>query len=497
MRARGLGMFCVVALLAAASPEPPDVVYATYVGGKRKDGASAITVDSEGNTYLVGGTPSEDFPVTRGAFRTDNPVKNNDHIGFVTKVGPNGNQLVYSTLLGGVFRTVANTIAVDAEGMAYVGGGTCSINFPTTSGAFQTKALGGMTGLEACDGFLVKLGPAGRRLHYGTYYGGSGADNVTAVTIDDSGTVYLAGYTSSRDLPVTSSATQASLGGDSDGALAVFDATGAKLLHSSYLGGEGQDVLTGVKLGPDGMVYAVGFTASHDFPADGSPRWGPGGSVDGFLVRVNPGRGYQATFLRFGGSANDTVSGLDVDNAGNIYIVGTTWSADFPVTPNTRPRRYAGGRSDGYVVKIQGPRLETGQASVMWSRCLGGADDDALLAVSAGFVGSVFVGGNSSSRDFPVTENAFRPKLERSNDGVFARLGSESARVHFATFAGGDYARSPAKVNDRVTSITATASGRVYLTGSTKTIDHLITPGAAQVRPRGNTEPFVIQLRFR
>src|ERR1700724_1966283 len=98
----------------------PQLVYGTYLGGRDKECATAIAVDNSGTAYVVGRTPSPDFPVTPGAFSTATRVDNNDWTGFVSKISERGDHLLYSSFIGGNFRSSADALAVDLAGGAFV-----------------------------------------------------------------------------------------------------------------------------------------------------------------------------------------------------------------------------------------------------------------------------------------------------------------------------------------------------------------------------------------
>ncbi len=170
-------------------PLKPQVEYGTYIGGRDKDVTNSLAVDSSGNVWVAGSTPSPDFPVTAGAFKTRTSVNNDDSIGFVTKLSASGQRFVYSTFMGGSFRSTANGVAVDSSGNAVVVGSTCSDDFPVTANAIQRKFGGGLHGVEPCDGYVVKLNASGSRAIYATYFGGSDGDTVSAVAMNDAGEV--------------------------------------------------------------------------------------------------------------------------------------------------------------------------------------------------------------------------------------------------------------------------------------------------------------------
>lgn len=123
--------------------------YSTFLGGSGGEGGTSIAVDSFGRAYVTGGTSSTDFPVL-------NPIQ--AHLAgaqdaFVTKLSATGNALFFSTYLGGTANDVANSIRLDSQGNAFLGGATDSTNFPTTPGAFsQAKKQGS-------DGWVAKIIP--------------------------------------------------------------------------------------------------------------------------------------------------------------------------------------------------------------------------------------------------------------------------------------------------------------------------------------------------
>ena len=113
---------------------------------------------------------------------------------FVTKIDAAGSTLVYSTYLGGAGYDLADGLAVDSSGNAYVTGCTQSTNFPTAS-PLQASNGGG-----ACDGFVTKINAAGTALVYSTYLGGSGVDAGFGIAVDSSGNAYVDGFGQARPI---------------------------------------------------------------------------------------------------------------------------------------------------------------------------------------------------------------------------------------------------------------------------------------------------------
>jgi len=242
--------------LAGSAP----LLYSTYLGGSNDDRGFGVAVDSVGNAYVTGYTTSTDFPTTPGAFQT---IYAGGSDGFVTKLNPAGSMpLLYSTYLGGSGLDIAQAIAVNASGDAFVTGKT-SGSFPTTAGAFQTAFGGG-----GIDVFATRLNLSGSAPVYSTYLGGSGDDSGYGIALDGSGDAYLTGYTNSPNFPTTAGVFQNTFGGGLFDAFVtkLNPAGSAPLLYSSYLGGGGDDAGQGIAVDALLNAYLTGFTSSTNFP---------------------------------------------------------------------------------------------------------------------------------------------------------------------------------------------------------------------------------------
>jgi hypothetical protein len=180
------------------------LVYSTYLGGDQWDEATGITVDAAGRAVVVGSTLSARFPVKHAAQPHIAPsVGGAACDAFVTRLEPDGT-LSDSTFLGGNGRDSGGGVAVGRDGAVYVTGKTESPDFPTTDAT--RRGFGGV------DGFLSKVATDGT-LAYSSYLGGSGTDAASAVAVNASGVVTIAGSTASPDLPATPGAFQPSLRG--------------------------------------------------------------------------------------------------------------------------------------------------------------------------------------------------------------------------------------------------------------------------------------------
>jgi Beta-propeller repeat len=259
------------------------LIYSTYVGGRGNDNPLGIAVDANGAAYVTGWTTSINFPLAN-AFQAkfgglSIPIGTDDI--FVLKLNPAGTALEYSTYIGGTGSDEATRIAVDSAGSAYVTGTTTSLNFPVVNPFQSTLAQ-----LTGSDAFVVKLAPDGKSLIYSTYFGGFQNESGTGIAVDASGAAYIAGFTTSFDLP-TANEIQGFIGGDRDAFVAKFAPAGNVLVFSTFLGGTAADSATGLTIDTAGNAYVVGFTNSGDFNTANAVQSANAGGQDVFLAKLN------------------------------------------------------------------------------------------------------------------------------------------------------------------------------------------------------------------
>ncbi|MGE3913031.1 MAG: SBBP repeat-containing protein [Chloroflexota bacterium] len=342
------------AFVVKVNPAGTALVYGAYIGGSGFDQAYGIAVDAAGNAYVTGRAESSEatFPNGSGmaSFTSFDPTHNGGTgDAFVAKVNAAGTALAYVGFVGGNGYDYAYSVAVDAQGSAYVTGpaGSNEATFPNGNGMGSFTTFDNTYNGGDEDGFVVKVNPAGTGLLYASYIGGSGVDVGVGVAVDGSGHAYVTGGTTSMEgtfptgtgmgalknnvgvVPTFHGTTTVNQDGTfEDGFLVRVNAAGTALDYAGFLGGNGIDssppfsTETGVGVAVDaaGNAYVTGRTNSNEgtFP-DGLGMTLPtfdntygGGLADAFVVRVTPGGTCSLT-------ARQAAAGLTYANAAYQY----------------------------------------------------------------------------------------------------------------------------------------------------------------------------------
>jgi hypothetical protein len=380
------------------------LAWSTYLGGRDSERGTSIVVDWVGNVFVAGSSNgTNDFPTTPGALETRGGNA------FLTKLDSSGSTLIYSTYLPQAGD--ADAIAIDELGYAYVTGWTISEGLPTTSEAYD-RTYNGMS-----DVYLMKVDPAGATLVYCTYLGGAGPDFALGLALDPLGHAYVVGRTMSSDFPTTPAAVDTTYGGR-DAFVTKLDPNGANLVFSTFLGGTGEDVASGVAVDAVGHAHVTGATESTDFfTTAGAYDTSWNGSYDAFVTKLDAAGGLvYSTYL--GGITWDAGAGIAIDASGHAYVTGRTGSIDFPTTPGAFDTSY-NYLSDAFVTT-----LDINGAAVVSSTFLGGSNDDAGAAIALDSAGNAYVTGYTNSPNFPTTPGAFDARHEGTREAFVAKLGA-------------------------------------------------------------------------
>ena len=163
-----------------------------------------------------------------------------------------------------------------------------------------------------------------------------------------------------------------------------------------YLGGSGTDDCDGIAMDRAGDIYLACHSDSPNFPhlfAGRASR--PRGGMDAVVVKLEARTGRVVGATRTGGSVWDGAGSLEVAPDGSVYVLGSTQSADSPTTPDAVQSRFGGPDRDVFVLKLDRA------GKIAYSTLLGGSKNDETTGLVVGSDGRVFIGGVTTSDDFP------------------------------------------------------------------------------------------------
>jgi len=400
--------------LARLSADGRKLLAATYFGGSKQErNVYGMALDREGNVVITALTRSPDAPTTAGCFQPRYGGGPGDML--VAKLSADLTRTLWCTYVGGSGdESPRGGLTLDDQGAVYIVGTSTSADFPTTAGVVQEHLNGPR------DSVIAKLAPDGSRLEFSTFLGGSDEDDaIMGIRLDAAGRMYVTGHTKSRDFPVTPGAAQPQLGGQSDCYLASLSPDASRILYATYLGGSGNEFAEHRPfLLDDGCFLLSGFAGSDDFPTTpGAVQRQRGGDGDGFLTKLSAdGKAFVFSTL-LGGSQNDNLLMPTPDGRGNLIVVGSTASPDFPVTADALQPSFGGGNGDGVLAILSGDG-----SRVLYATFFGGSGEEMIRSVALGTGGELYLVGETFSDDFPVTPGALQSRHAGGGDTFVAKL---------------------------------------------------------------------------
>jgi len=368
-----------------------------------------MAMDEAGNIFVTGKTNSTDFPTTAGAYKETHLTSDTD--AFIAKLSGDLTTLLAATYFGGSLNEYYITIACDKAGHVFLAGATRSTDIPVTPGAIGDGFSGDAGGPYPSDVFLAKLDDDLTTLLAATYLGGSANEYPEDIELDQSGNVYVTGWTGSLGFPtVPGSYSTSFFGGTYDAFISKTNGDFTVLIASTFLGGTKWDFNNALALDTDNNVYVTGHTASVGFPvsddaydnvyANGS------GSIEGvnddaFVSKLD---GNLTTVLRstfLGGAGWDMGNALIVDSDGDVIVAGVTQDGGFPHTPDAHDTQYH-GLQDAFISRLDGELY-----TLSYSTYLGTSKNEIIGSMILDDDDIVFVAGITSSADFPTTALAY------------------------------------------------------------------------------------------
>jgi hypothetical protein len=473
MLIRCLPLFLAPLLCLAQSPS---LNSSTVFGGSEFDNITAVAYGPDGTIYVTGSTSSKDFHIRNAAQSSCNLSSNSACSDFfLARFSADGRDLLFSTYLGSDAKDEARALTVDRDGNVFVvanwaNSGQIAISRFTASGFFLNQVryrspnetfsaayaittdsqnriyiTGQTSEFEVAfpnDAYQRNIGPAfcpvqpsgyiavhafimrfsqDLTLERATYFGGSGNDIARAIAIGPDGDVWIAGETSSTNLPLVTpvqstnkGGAQACSGGDAFVARFNPDLTG--LRFSTFLGGSGSDSAAALAINSSGAPVLAGSTSSADFPSQSAHS----GGVDLFIahLKTTPPGIFKSTLI--GGSGDDYARAMAIDASGTFYLAGSTNSPDFPLASPYQAT--LGGCLPGQTAPCSDAFLAqvSSGGTVIFSTLLGGDGDDRALSLALSGDQKVLIGGEAQSRNFP-TYRAFQAiATGAAADGFFS-----------------------------------------------------------------------------
>ena len=415
------------AFVVKLSPDGAAQLYSTLIDGRKFDSAIGLKVDAQGNAYLTGTTGSTNFPLEAPFQDRINPgiATQPSYVlpdvlvaAFVLKLNAAGNALVFSTYLSGNNDDEGFDIAVSNNLRVYVTGYTFSTNFPVKN-EFQNNTI-----LSGKDAFITVFAADGQSLVYSSYL--RGTEQGSLVAVDGAGNAYITGIADSANLTTRGANGQppfrASRPGGDDAFVAKFNpfASGnSSLVYSTYLGGSGTDKGFGIAVDSSNQAYVTGITGSTNFPlqaAAGSTILDSTNVVNEAFVTCLNANGSGLIFSSFlGGSGQEEGFDIALDSTRNIYIGGKTNSTNFPLVNPVQATR-AGG-FDAFAV-----RVSPGGRAITFSSYLGGSSNEIVGGIAVDSLGSIYLGGETTSTNFPTTPGALQSTAQGGGDGFVAKI---------------------------------------------------------------------------
>jgi hypothetical protein len=427
---------------------------------------SAMTADAAGNTYVAASVGN--------SYASTN----------ILKFDPTGT-LLFNVSLGSTNTSIEpNAIALDATGDIYVAG-NAGVGLPTTSGAFQG------TGPNNGDntGFLTVIKSDASSLIYSSYLGGNSITNIAGVAVDSSGNAYVTGSTESSNFPTIQGSYQPENPFPGSGQYAGFVTKfnpklsgSASVVYSTYLAGNGPSKGDGIAVDASGDAYIIA-DGSTDFPVTQGAYNFEGEAISGaFVVKLNP-QGANLVYSAFLGPG--VPAGIALDTTGDVYVVGTVGSSDFPVTTGAYQTSYAGGFA---------AELNSAGSALVYSTFLSGPsgyqESNVLpshVAIVPGCTSAcaAYIAGSTTTTDFPLMNpiqsfpgmygTTAAPNSSNFASGFLVELASNGTSAIYSTYLGG-----ATSTTNNAPAVAVDSAGNAYFASNINGADAPVTLPAVQ-----------------
>jgi fibronectin type 3 domain-containing protein len=453
------------------------MLYSTYFGGSYDDDGE-IFIDDDGYLFIAGTTNSADLPIVGGV---QGALKKWSDI-YVTKMVPNGSSIVFSTYIGGSQWDTLSAFTVDENGNIFITGFTNSMDYPTTSGAFQEVNKNTLY----TDIFITKLNTSGDKLLYSTYVSGDWYESSSDIDILD-GCAIICGIMESHDFPTE----DGPRGGVHGTAFYLqMDSNGSAIADTCFWDTGGMERAESLDVDINGDVVIGGTAYDPSFPVSpGAYRSDPANMTGPlfFILKYSPSTGTTVFSSLLGDRSNDMFGDLCTDKNGDILFAGNTrgyLGSFFPTTKGAYDTKL-NGSIDAVVGKLSG-----NGTTLLFSTLLGGDADEMITAIDTDSDGCPYVTGyTTSATGLPVTSNSLDRTFNGIEDAFVAKMDRSGSSLPYMTYLGGTD-------EDRGMSIFLMKSGDMAFGGYTRSTDLPVTNGSYQSVNRGNMDAFLTILDF-
>lgn len=472
--------------------DPVSIEWSTFLAGTNGSRAFLrdILLDEAGNIYGVGYAEAG-FPTTPGVF---NPQHNGNSAPLldvvVFKMDPTGSSLIWATYLGGERGEQGTAIARDPAGNIYVTGSTYSTDFPASANAVQPLHGDGI--FNNRDAFAAKISPNGDALLYATFFGGLGDEYGTAIDVNAAGEAFIGGYTNGGAIPTTPGVLReqfAGAPGFSDAFVFRLNPDGSQFIYSTYIGGTQSETITELIINDQNEASFTGEVNSPDFPItpDAAFRFKLGNSACAYASRLSADGSKMMASTYLCGYQGDHGEGLALNEAGDFYVTGRTYSSTFPTTPDAYDPTF-GGSPDAFFARVSADGSSLQYASLYGE---GGQQTGTGIRVNA--AGEIFVTGITGSIDFPTTSCAMDSTHNGGNsywggDIFLLKFDSTGRDLLYSSLIGGSR-------EDRLPTMELDNEGcteGVVIAATSNSEDFPTTPGAFQEVVGGNAERSIV-----
>lgn len=430
----------------------PLLIFSTYSGSTANNFGFTATYGNDGSLFSGGIVYGDGYPTTAGAI-LDTFSGGSIDMG-ISKFNDQGDQLLYSTYIGGTEPDVPLSMVVNSSNQLLILGNTGSSDFPITTNAYQDTFSGGPTVTlvnflyqSGVDIVLMRLRSDGTALESSTFFGGTSQDGINQaidfnygdanrgeIIVDDNDNVYINSSTESTDISGTTNTPWLA----QNAIVASFNSSLSQLRWATYFGGDDGDCGFSVKIDPSGNIFTAGATRSTNLPGS-STTHGPSanGLMDGYIAKFNGSTGSHIATAYIGTAARDELYFIDIDRSGDVYSLGQS-NGNIPISSGV----YSKAGSYQFMQKYSNDLT-----SVLWSTQIGSGQGKYDLVPTAFMVDRCFniylsgwngasntATGNTNGLD--TTADAFQTTTDGS-DFYFMVLSRNAQNLMYGSYFGG------------------------------------------------------------